>query len=96
MSLHWRWIARLVVAVAVPVAVTVVAAPGCGSGGGGGSCDTMECFRANECVEACGGPITYSGCCNCPQGTFDQIGCVADAGDGGDGDGAADDASAGD
>jgi hypothetical protein len=36
-----------------------------------------ECIRAVECVEACGGNVVQSGCCPCPEGTFDNIQCSA-------------------
>lgn len=36
-------------------------------------CNLIECFRAYECVEYCGGPIVSSGCCACDNGTIDQV-----------------------
>lgn len=49
-------------------------------------CDaTRQCFRAVECVEACGGPVVHNaGCGSCPDGLIDDIECRADGGgDGG-------------
>ena len=42
-----------------------------------------ECLRAVSCVEACGDEPVQSGCCPCPEGTFDDNTCDKDAGDGG-------------
>ncbi|MFO0755646.1 MAG: hypothetical protein U0359_04110 [Byssovorax sp.] len=53
-----------------------------GSGGTGGDCG--ECFRAVNCVKECGGAVLQSGCCPCPQGTFDDIACSMDGGPDGD------------
>lgn len=58
---------------------------GCGNapsepgGGVGGEpkCDIPECFRAVVCVAECGGPVLQSGCCACPEGSFDDITCPA-------------------
>lgn len=61
---------------------------GGGSGGGGGTAgaggvpDCGECFRAIDCVETCGGEVLQSGCCPCPEGTFDDLECSADGGGG--------------
>ncbi len=50
-------------------------------------CSTTEhcgqCFRAVSCVEVCGAEPVQVGCCACPEGTFDDIDCGKDAGDGG-------------
>jgi hypothetical protein len=54
-------------------------APQVGSGGSG-DCGTIQCIRAIECVESCGGPVESSGCCPCPTGTFDQIQCSTGGG----------------
>lgn len=40
-------------------------------------CEIIQCFRAIECVETCGGPVLASGCCPCAEGTFDSIECDA-------------------
>lgn len=53
-----------------------------GTGGVGGLSDCGECFRAIDCVETCGGEVLQSGCCPCPEGTFDDIECSADGGGG--------------
>ena len=45
---------------------------------GGGDCG--ECVRAINCVKACGGEVVQSGCCPCPEGTFDSMTCGSDAG----------------
>lgn len=42
-----------------------------------------ECLRAVSCVEACGSEPVQVGCCPCPEGSFDDITCDKDAGDGG-------------
>jgi hypothetical protein len=60
------------------------------SGGRGGSagasdCTTIQCFRAIDCVEYCGGPVLESGCCPCATGTFDSIQCSGGGGSGGAG-----------
>src|SRR5262245_52827451 len=55
-------------------AVLFISAQGCGGGStGGGNCENTPCFRANQSVETCAGPIKYSGCCSCPQGTVDRL-----------------------
>jgi hypothetical protein len=41
-------------------------------GAGGNACALMECFRAVECVQDCGGPVLTSGCCACENGTIDR------------------------
>ena len=68
-------------------------APSCGdevgSGGGGTTTTTTttgsggdcgECFRAVNCVKVCGGTVLQSGCCPCPEGTFDDLVCSMDGG----------------
>jgi hypothetical protein len=40
--------------------------------GGDGGCGIVECIRAIECVQRCGGPILTSGCCPCPSGSADR------------------------
>ncbi len=45
------------------------------SGGGDVSCEEIACLRAVECVSECGGKVVQSGCCPCPEGTFDSIEC---------------------
>jgi hypothetical protein len=40
-------------------------------------CEQIQCFRAVECVETCGGAVVSSGCCPCAEGTFDNIECSA-------------------
>ena len=51
-----------------------------GKTGTGGDCGLIECFRAVECVQSCGGPIVSSGCCPCAAGTFDRISCGGSGG----------------
>ena len=41
-----------------------------------------ECVRAVDCVETCGGEIVQSGCCPCPDGSFDSEECTAQGGGG--------------
>ena len=63
-----------------------------GSKSNGGStfdCENIQCFRAIECVEQCGGPVLSSGCCPCAEGTFDSISCSSDGSGGTDGAGGA-------
>ncbi len=61
-----------------------IATGGRGGGGGGASdCAIVECFRAVECVERCGGPVLKSSCCPCAAGTFDSIQCSGNGGSGG-------------
>jgi hypothetical protein len=50
---------------------------GCGDGGG---CPIEECYRAVRCVEECGGPVVQSGCCPCPEGSFDDLECQPGSG----------------
>jgi hypothetical protein len=57
-----------------------VSSGGKDGGGGAGDCTTIQCIRAIECVEECGGPVMSSGCCPCPGGTFDQIECMTGEG----------------
>jgi hypothetical protein len=46
-------------------------------------CTINQCLRAIRCVSACGSDPVQIGCCACPMGTFDDLSCAADAGDGG-------------
>lgn len=39
----------------------------------------VECIRANQCVQSCGGPVLASGCAACATGTFDNSVCRNDA-----------------
>jgi|GEM_PF-1373010 len=48
----------------------------------GGDCALLECFRAYECVEECGGPLVSSGCCPCSEGTVDRVTACVGAGGG--------------
>ena len=59
---------------------------GCSCGGPPpGGCESNPCFRAYECVEMCGGPVVYTGCCPCETGTIDRVTeCVTDSGPGSD------------
>ena len=51
-------------------------------------CGAVECFRAVQCVERCGGPVVQNaGCGACRAGLIDSIRCVEDAGPDGGGDG---------
>jgi len=47
-----------------------------GTGGAGGSrpCEQFQCARPYECVRSCGGPIEYTGCCQCEAPLFDNFG----------------------
>lgn len=47
-----------------------------GSAGGGADCNQVQCLRAIECVEECGGPVVSSGCCPCDGTSFDQLECT--------------------
>jgi hypothetical protein len=46
----------------------------------GKGCGIPECFRAVLCVAECGGEVLQSGCCPCPEGTFDSIVCGSGGG----------------
>ena len=48
--------------------------------GRGPGCGIPECFRAVLCVAECGGEVLQSGCCPCPEGTFDSIVCRSGGG----------------
>ena len=50
---------------------------GSSSGGSGGAagCELVNCFRPDECVEYCGGPVLSSSCCQCDPPLIDQFGC---------------------
>lgn len=62
------------------------AAGGKTSGAGGRDCEAVQCLRAYECVEKCGGPVVTSGCCPCGGGTIDRvIECSTNGGAGGEG-----------
>ena len=61
-------------ALGLPALVLVLAA--CSTNGP--DSDVM-CFRAMDCVERCSGTVVTSGC-SCPDGTFDDQVCKADAG----------------
>jgi len=58
-------------------------------GGNTFDCENIQCFRAIECVEECGGPVLSSGCCPCGEGTFDSITCSNNGSGGSDGAGGA-------
>lgn len=83
-----RWItlaAGLLVAALAPACGDEVGSGGNGGGsttttttGTGGDCG--ECFRAVNCVKVCGGAVLQSGCCPCPEGTFDDLVCSMDGG----------------
>jgi hypothetical protein len=34
------------------------------------------CFRPVDCVATCGGEVLQTGCCPCPEGSFDSIECT--------------------
>lgn len=36
---------------------------------------TPECFEGMACVTACGGPVTWCGCCNCAAGSIRTTSC---------------------
>ena len=55
---------------------------GTGGSGGGASCDQIECFRANVCLDKCGGQVVYSGCCACGANTVEQSTCTGAGGQG--------------
>jgi hypothetical protein len=91
---HPRSVAFIAAASTFALAIAFAACGSGGSGGSGGSttsetggaggADCGECFRAIYCVTACGEEPVQAGCCPCPEGTFDDIVCEADAGsDGG-------------
>lgn len=40
-----------------------------------GECVETPCFDPVECVRTCGGDVVYTGCCECPPGTFDRVSC---------------------
>jgi len=44
------------------------------------ACEIINCFRAIECVTACGGAVVQSGCCACTPPAFDNIVCRRDGG----------------
>jgi hypothetical protein len=66
------------------VASAGVNAGGASSGGkpgtGGASCEIQECFRANVCLDHCGGKVVSSGCCACAAPTVDELSCNEAAG----------------
>ena len=50
---------------------------GSGSGHGGkGTCEIMECFVANTCVDKCGGNVVYTGCCACEPPSVNKLTCA--------------------
>jgi hypothetical protein len=60
-----------------------------GVGGQAGACEAPGlCVRPYECVRACGGPIEYTGCCQCVPPLFDNFNNMA-CRDGGAGTGGA-------
>jgi len=46
-----------------------------GHGGNGPSCDLIECFVANTCLDQCGGNVVYTGCCACEPPAVNQFTC---------------------
>ncbi len=56
---------KLIVSLAAAVAVA----------GFAGCLPPVQCIRAIECVQTCGGPVLQSGCAACPSGTFDNWVC---------------------
>ena len=53
-----------------------------GKAGGGSDCENIECFRANVCLDRCGGKVVYSGCCACGEGTVEELSCMTSGGRG--------------
>jgi hypothetical protein len=51
--------------------------------GGARACEMGLCVRPYECFRACGGPIEYSGCCQCEAPLFDNFLNMACGGAGG-------------
>jgi len=44
-------------------------------GGKSGSCEVMECFVANTCLDKCGGSVVYIGCCSCEPPSVNKLTC---------------------
>ena len=55
------------------------------SGGAASRCEIIECFRANVCLDNCGGKVVSSGCCPCSEGTVEELSCEAAGGQAGSG-----------
>jgi len=53
-----------------------------GKAGGGSGCENSECFRANVCLDRCGGKVLYTGCCACGEGTVEELSCMTSGGQG--------------
>src|SRR5687768_466485 len=47
------------------------------------NCEMIECLRAVECVETCGGPVIQASCCPCPDGLLDELVECPSGGEGG-------------
>ena len=50
------------------------------SSGGARDCELVQCFRAIECVNECGGPVLRASCCPCDPPAFDSISCAGAGG----------------
>ncbi|HEX4337673.1 MAG TPA: hypothetical protein VH062_17285 [Polyangiaceae bacterium] len=59
------------------------ASAGGGAATGGAASCPPECFRAYQCVTACGQTPKSYGCCPCPAGTIDALTCGASMSDAG-------------
>ena len=53
-----------------------------GSSGTGGTTCPTECFRANVCLDKCGGNVVYTGCCECGALTVEELSCGNSGGQG--------------
>ncbi len=45
--------------------------------GGAPACAIGECFRANVCLDKCGGTVVSTGCCACEAPAVDELRCGA-------------------
>ncbi|HET7543528.1 MAG TPA: hypothetical protein VFK05_26830 [Polyangiaceae bacterium] len=45
-------------------------------GGQNGTCEIMECFVANTCLDKCGGSVVYVGCCACEPPSVNDFTCT--------------------
>ena len=52
------------------------------AGAGGGTTCPGECFRANVCLDKCGGNVVYTGCCECGALTVEELSCGNSGGQG--------------
>ena len=51
-----------------------------GTSGSASGCATSECFRANVCLDECGGKVVYTGCCACAPPLVEELTCSTGSG----------------